>query len=308
VVDREDDPVETILAAVNAGGPSDCVAGVVGALVGARHGADVFPSAWRSEVEHRDRFERRARRLATIQQLPAGRRVATKRPAPKTRSPEAGDEPVHIWFLIDRSGSMDHLRQAVVDGFNGFVTEQKSVEGKARLTLVQFDSEDPYEVLVDAARLEKVAPLTSHRYQPRGMTPLYDAMGSLIDAAEARIADRGRRGRPAEDQLVVVFTDGMENASQSWDRQELFTRIEAKKADGWTFVYLGANQDSYAAGGDLGVAQGSVSNWSPTPHGYLAASASVSRAAAGYRRKGRRERLADVEDFFDGVKEAETPR
>ncbi len=227
-------------------------------------------------------------------------------PKPDHRQPKT-DEPVHIWFLLDRSGSMSHLQAAVVDGFNDFVDEHRNAEARTRLTLVQFDGEDPYEVLVDGKRLDQVRPLRHGQYQPRGMTPLYDAMGSLIDAAELRISDRDSRGKVAEDQLVVVFTDGMENASSRWDRTEIFARIAEKKAEGWTFVYLGANQDSYGVGADLGVADGSVSNWSPTPSGYLAASASVSRATASYRTKARYARLADAGEFFEGVKEAEAP-
>jgi ADP-ribosylglycohydrolase/uncharacterized protein YegL len=292
-------------AAADAGGASDIVAGVVGALHGARDGTKAMPAA-ADGVEQRNRVRRRAWRIAEAQGLPLGRRVATKRPEPK--APKADDvEPVHIWFLIDRSGSMNGLARAVVDGFNGFLADQKAAPGRARLTLVQFDGHDPYEVLIDGKRLEQVAPLRHGQYQPRGSTPLYDATGSLIDVAERRIEDRRRRGKPAEDQLVVVFTDGMENASRRWDRAEIFARIDEKKAEGWTFVYLGANQDSYGVGRDLGVAQGSVSNWSPSPSGYLAASASVSRAAVAYRRKPRAKRHTDADDFFEGVKEAESP-
>ena len=303
LVHRHRDPRKAVLAAVNQGGASDVVAGIVGALVGARHGVDAFPDAW-LDVEHAERIARRAKRLAKVQGLPVTTRKTTVGPRPK-KLDRSETEPVHLWYLIDRSGSMAPLQTAVIEGFNGFLAEQEAMPGDARLTLVQFDGRDPYEVLVDGARLETVAPLTRRQYRPRASTPLYDAMGSLIDAAEARIAKRARRGRPAEDQLVVVFTDGLENASRRWDRTEIFARIEQKKAEGWTFVYLGANQDSYEVGHDLGVAAGSVSNWAPSPAGYLLASESVSRAAADFRGKSRRARHSDRNDFFGGVKEAE---
>ena len=140
------------------------------------------------------------------------------------------------------------------------------------------------------------------------MTPLYDAMGSLIDAAERRVVDRARRGKTAEDQLVVVFTDGMENASRRWDRAEIFARIDEKKAEGWTFVYLGANQDSYEVGADLGVAAGSVSNWAPSPRATSWPARASAERQSSYRSKPRSARRADAGDFFDGVKEAESPR
>ncbi len=305
LVHRHRDPRKAVLAAVNQGGAADAVAGVVGALMGARHGVDAFPAAW-LDVEHAERIQRRAHRLAKAQGLPVSHRKATAGPRPK-RLDRSDTEPVHLWYLIDRSGSMAPLQRAVIEGFNGFVTEQQAMPGKARLTLVQFDGRDPYEVLVDGARIETVAPLTSRQYRPRASTPLYDAMGSLIDAAEARIAKRARRGRPVEDQLVVVFTDGLENASRRWDRTEIFARIEQKKAEGWTFVYLGANQDSFEVGHDLGVADGSVANWAATPAGHREAVREVSYAALSYRAKPRQARKLDRDEFFERNK-AETPR
>ncbi len=82
----------------------------------------------------------------------------------------------------------------------------------------------------------------------------------LLDRAEAA-------GAPATDNLVVVFTDGHENASRRWDRGRLFRRISDLQDRGWTFVFLGANQDSYAEGGRLGFADGSTSNFAASPDG-----------------------------------------
>jgi hypothetical protein len=47
---------------------------------------------------------------------------------------------------------------------------------------------------------------------------------------------------------VVIFTDGLENASHEWTHKKLFGRVYALRSKGWTFVFLGANQDSYATG------------------------------------------------------------
>jgi hypothetical protein len=194
----------------------------------------------------------------------------------------------------------------VVDGFNEFLSGQRAKDGAAlRLTVVQFDDQDPHEVVISSAALADVSPLRPDQFQPRGMTPLYDAMGRLIAAAEHEVASRAEWGLPAEDVVVVVFTDGLENASREWDHRRVFDLITAKRAEGWTFVFLGANQDSYATTRDMGVAASHTSNFAPSPAGMKAAFASVDRSVASYRGKARAERAVQQDDWFEGVKEAE---
>jgi Mg-chelatase subunit ChlD len=222
------------------------------------------------------------------------------------RTGRADGDAVHIGFVLDRSGSMKHLVSDVVGGFATFVAEQRQEPGRCSVTVAQFDSQDPFEVLVDDVPVAEVTGLDD-RYFARGLTPLYDAIGSMIGRCEERLSARASAGEPADDQLVVIFTDGLENASRRWRQRGIFDRIEEKKAEGWTFVFMGANQDSYAAGGDMGMAAGSISNFSASPIGTRTAFSSASRAMAMYRRKGRPARLADQDDFFGGVKEAEDP-
>jgi hypothetical protein len=130
------------------------------------------------------------------------------------------------------------------------------------------------------------------------MTPLYDAIELLLDRAEVR------RGDPA-DQLVVVLTDGLENASRRSDRDRLFRRVARLRDAGWTFVFLGANQDSYAAGGAMGVHAGNVSSFHADAPGVDAAYAGLSRTVTAWRFKDHAARLRDRHDFWDGRKEAE---
>jgi hypothetical protein len=133
------------------------------------------------------------------------------------------------------------------------------------------------------------------------MTPLYDAAGLLLDRAEAH------RGDP-DDQLVVVFTDGHENASHEWTHKRLFRRINKLRSLGWTFVFLGANQDSYAVGGQLAMPAGNVSNFHADAAGVSAMTDGLSRSVGEWRRKPRRARRHDAEEFWGGKKEAEQVR
>lgn len=214
---------------------------------------------------------------------------------------DAGTSRADIWFLLDRSGSMSAIAEYVVQGFDQFIAEQREETGEAIMTLVQFDGEDPHDVLIDAQPLGGVRSIAG-RFVPRGMTPLYDAIALLLNRAEAHLKVSG--GDPA-DQLVVIMTDGLENACRSWTPAAIFDRIAELRKAGWTFVFLGANQDSYATGSAIGLVEGNTSNFTASPTSVLAAQAGLSRAVRGWRGKTRSSRVADAEDFWDGVKEGE---
>ena len=99
---------------------------------------------------------------------------------PSTDSEPETIRPVRLHMLLDRSGSMSGLAGDVIGGFNAFVDKQRDLEGECYLNLVQFDSEDPFQIIYENVELDQVQRLTSEMYYPRAATPLYDALGSLI--------------------------------------------------------------------------------------------------------------------------------
>ena len=189
----------------------------------------------------------------------------------------------------------------MVDGFKAFLAEQREKPGECGLTLVQFDSNDPYDVIQDAVPVEKIPDLTREQYRPRGSTPLLDALGTLIEKASARLEEI----EGEEDQIVAVFTDGLENASRHWTRAKLFDVITERRNAGWTFVFMGANQDSYAEAGRLGLDDGSVQDFRGDREGVHAAFGSFNRAVGEYRSAAYGERVQRRNAFFAGRKEAE---
>jgi len=206
-----------------------------------------------------------------------------------------------IWYLLDRSGSMGAIAEYVVQGYDEFVAEQRKEKGEATMTLVQFDGEDIHDVVFDARPLAEVKSIAG-RFEPRGTTPLHDAIALLLDRAEAHLRHSG--ADPA-DQLVVIFTDGHENASRRWTAPATFERIEGLRKAGWTFVFAGANQDSYATGSAIGVVEGNTSNFTASPTSVLATHRGLTRSVREWRGKSRSTRLADADDFWGGVKEGE---
>ena len=149
-----------------------------------------------------------------------------------------------IAYLLDRSGSMEPMREAAVTAFNDFLRVQLEVPGDARLTLVQFD--DAYEIHVDARPLQDVPPLTAATYQPRGSTALLDAIGRTIRDFDRRLAALSETEQPGK-VIFAIFTDGLENASREFTHPQIGDLIrEHREARGWEFLFLAANQDAIA--------------------------------------------------------------
>lgn len=159
----------------------------------------------------------------------------------------------HIAIVLDRSGSMQSIRGDVIGGFNAFLSAQQAEPGEATLTLVQFDSQDPYEVLADHVPLAGVPPLTAETFVPRGGTPLLDAVGRCILATEAWLARQPDNLRPGN-VVCVIVTDGQENASAEFTLPRVRDLIQAKEALGWEFLFLSADLGAFNEAGDLGIA------------------------------------------------------
>lgn len=208
------------------------------------------------------------------------------------------EHPGHIWFLLDRSGSMGSLYQDVVLGLQEFIREQRLADPNARLTLVQFDSEDPHEVILDGTCLAEVdEERATRRFDPRAATPLYDAIAALIGRADKHVENEGASA--AADQLVVIFTDGLENASTDCTRAKAFELIKERREAGWTFAFLGANQDAFAASEAIGMSRKNARGWDATGEGARRAVGFTSARASEHLRRTRSERLRKREDFFE---------
>ena len=216
--------------------------------------------------------------------------------------------PVHISVVLDRSGSMASISDDVVGGFNTFLAEQRKQEGGGRVTLVQFDGQDPFEILIDGEDLDAGTDLDPARYIPRGNTPLYDAVGRMIAKIDAEIVERADAGKPIEDQVVVIVTDGYENASREFSGKMISELIEARKLRTWAFVFLGADDATFKEGEAMGVSSANTAQWDATGEGTAAMFSRVSQATSSYRAMGRADRTARSERFLqtDSDNEVET--
>lgn len=182
-----------------------------------------------------------------------------------------------VTLLLDRSGSMQSVQQETVSGVNNFIKEQASLDGECKLTLIQFDSENPQEIIQNAVPMKSAKLLTIETFAPRGQTPLIDAMATAIDTAGDRLSKIVEEDRP-EHVVFVVVTDGLENASKKLTKEQLFEKVKLQTDTyGWKFVYLGANQDATAVGRDIGILMAGAANYDVqnTVEVYTAASANL---------------------------------
>lgn len=159
---------------------------------------------------------------------------------------------VHNLIILDKSGSMHPIWMSAVDGVNNTIKSVKD-EFKSHpkqnqlLTLISFSAdEERYSTLFCEDHISSVDTLQYLSVLPYGGTPLWDAIMFSIKTVE----DVFQEGDVA---LVTIITDGYENASVTFNRDDIWSKIESLKGKGWTFAYIGANQDSQAVAESIGI-------------------------------------------------------
>lgn len=187
-----------------------------------------------------------------------------------------------IAVILDRSGSMESIRDDTIGGFNAFLDEQKRLGGDCRLSLVQFDT--LYEPIHQNLPINEVPALTRETFVPRGGTALLDAIGRTLTTLESDLVQLEREGKKPEKIYVVVITDGQENSSSGeYTRERIFQMIEDRRKNScWEFLFLASNQDAIVSGQSYGFsADSSISYCSGSTseaYGVISGTISGSRA------------------------------
>lgn len=192
------------------------------------------------------------------------------------------DNYTDITFVLDRSGSMSSVQNDTIGGFNTFIDEQRKLPGDCTASLMQFD--DVHDIVYQGKPIKDAPHLTTETFVPRGSTALLDAIGRTITATGARLAAMAEADRPSK-VLFVILTDGGENASKEFRRQQIFDMIKTQRETyNWDFVFIGANQDAIAVGGSIGIAAASsmsyAANAQGTKHAFASASGYAMRSRA----------------------------
>lgn len=220
---------------------------------------------------------------------------------------------IKVALVLDETGSMMAVKSQTISGVNEYLDGlQADKDTEYLVTLTAFSEPYTYKERV-RERYHLLPPdragrLSEKNYAPNGNTPLYDAIGVTIRSMEAMEADAAR-----DPVLMVIVTDGEENASKEFDLAGVKKLIAEKEKQGnWTFVYLGANQDAWKVGSSLGMRQSNVQSYSPkNVSGVMHAMAGASaQYASARRRTGTRATLgffeeARIEDIDKLAEEAE---
>lgn len=154
-----------------------------------------------------------------------------------------------IGVVVDESGSMHVRQEETISAFNYYFDEIEKENPDAVVTVGLFSdmgtTEPRVRFLSKNTKVTDIDYLDTQNYRPRGNTPLFDAVGQVVSEISSEKADR---------YLVVILTDGLENASREYNKNTIQDLIKQKeRTDNWTFVYLAADQDAWSGAQLIGM-------------------------------------------------------
>jgi len=162
-----------------------------------------------------------------------------------------------ITVMLDRSGSMESIKKTMESALNELMIAHRK-NPTTKFTLVQFDGENPYELVFENRSATEVPDIVIH---PRGSTPLIDCLCRTIDKTGDRLRAMRESERP-DQVLMIVITDGQENSSREFTRKHVKDRISKQRNEyNWQFMFLGADERSIAEATSWGISPDFTVQW-----------------------------------------------
>lgn len=174
---------------------------------------------------------------------------------PNSSGNSGGPKSSHAYILLDRTGSMSPIWDEALGSVNAYADGLAHPAGGApsgandRITLAVFDHHSglQFDVLRGSVAASAWKSVTSSEASPRGMTPLFDAIARIVAMAEADDPERA---------VLVIMTDGEENASREVTKEGVKAALDRVQAKGWEVVFLGAEFAKFGDAEAIGVAAG----------------------------------------------------
>ncbi len=145
-------------------------------------------------------------------------------------------------IILDQSGSMS---DCVNQTLKGLADQRKEILAIAnefpgqeiRVGLTVFDHN--IELKYSNLSVTELSRMNSFHYKPNGQTALLDAIGMSVAATQRLMVNEG------DSAVIIILTDGYENASKEYSHKQIKELIQAKEETGkWSFTYLGATLDA----------------------------------------------------------------
>lgn len=162
-----------------------------------------------------------------------------------------------VFVALDRSGSMSGPSwNNAIDSINEYVGGLQNEKIEGDITIIAFDAPPSLDVrltpILENQSIAYFEALKPSVLSPAGMTPLYDAAANVMDRALERNNDRT---------VVVILTDGHENASKEYTQAKIKAKVEQLQAKTWEVIFLGANFDVAEYTKSAGLGGGKMRNF-----------------------------------------------
>lgn len=160
---------------------------------------------------------------------------------------------IYNLIILDESGSMYSIERQAINAMNETIqtvkaAQEKHPEQKQFVSLISFSGSgmEGVKVIRDRVPATEVKEISSEDYRPNSCTPLYDAMGFGITTLDKAVTKE-------DVVLVTIITDGEENTSKVYSGSAIKELVAGQRKKGWTFAYIGANQDSVEVARELNI-------------------------------------------------------
>jgi len=190
---------------------------------------------------------------------------------------------IYDMFILDKSSSMNSIKQATMNGFNELIGGIKKVYEDTKVpsycSLIEFSSYGTIKDTYLNTPCVEVGTLNDYNYRPGGMTALYDAIGHGIHQMTEYLGDNIDNKDISV--TISILTDGEENNSRNYNQQDIKNLIEKMKTVyNWTINYIGSGSEKSvkAVADSIGIFASNSMNYMATDIGTQNVFKNITRA------------------------------
>ena len=186
----------------------------------------------------------------------------------------------YIGFSCDHSGSMSHIARFAARDYNANIAAIQEASAAQNIdTVVSVmqcgigrPAENKFSIVNSS--VTRLTPIPESSYVANGnYTPLFDSVGDIIDQFK-KVPDFDD---PTVSFLIMVVTDGGDNASRKWTGRSLGQEIQRLQAtDRWTFVFRVPRGDKRGLV-SLGIPEANILEWDQSERGVQVATQATTK-------------------------------